>query len=88
MKDLALELGIPKECVYRKKIGFELPINQWLKEDLSPVVKKFIKNKAITEINYSTIENLFEDLNDKNGHKLKSATLWAWLTLEMWNENW
>ena len=88
LKDLALKLGIPKECIYRKKIGFELPINQWLKEDLSPVVRKFIKNKAITEINYSTIENLFEDLNNKNGHKLKSATLWAWLTLEMWNENW
>lgn len=88
LKDIAVKIGIPKKCIYRRKLGFELPIKQWLINDLSTVVKSFLNDKAIKEINYSGIELIFNNLNNKKSHKLSVSTLWAWLTLEMWNKNW
>lgn len=88
LKDLALELGVPKYCIYRKKLGFELPIKEWLLGDLSQTIKDFIKKKAIHEINYSEIKKIFNNLSNQNSHKLSVATIWTWLTIEMWNKNW
>jgi asparagine synthase (glutamine-hydrolysing) len=88
LKDIAVMIGIPKECIYRRKIGFELPIKKWLMNDLSTLIRSFLNDKAIKEIDYSGVELILDNLNNKKSHKLSVSTLWAWLSLEMWNKNW
>ncbi len=70
LKKLALKY-LPKEIVYRKKRGFNMPILKWLSEDLQDELRrrfiynphpihKFIKKKAIEELldNYKNKKEL------------------------------
>lgn len=84
LKEYAIQLGIPKECVYRPKLGFELPIDHWLRGSLQSRVNTFLNKKQIEGINYDFIKTL---LNNSNNN-LSTSIVWHWFTLELWYESW
>jgi asparagine synthase (glutamine-hydrolysing) len=78
---------VPRECVYRGKQGFSIPIKNWLKEDLRPLAEQYLAPERIRR------EGLFEPavvgrlwrehLDNRANH---SHLLWALLVFEQWRD--
>lgn len=85
LKTAALRLNIPRECIYRSKIGFELPVKKWLTEEFSARIYKYIGEKHLQGINYDSVYDIYQGLasSDESSHAI--APIWAWFTLESWS---
>jgi asparagine synthase (glutamine-hydrolysing) len=77
------EKYIPRECIYRPKVGFGQPISEWLKnpEGLGKYLKLF-KNKKRSFINYQQLDGIINE--HKTNQKDHSQTLWILINLELW----
>lgn len=80
----AVEKIIPKKNIYRKKLGFGLPLHKWFGGKLNGYAKSVLVNKK------SLINNYFEEdyikmiVNDNNKTEDFGHRLWALLSLEFW----
>ena len=81
------EKYIPKEVLYRKKMGFAIPIGEWFRSELKNQFIDIVlnSNQNIIKINYNFIEKLFQQhLNgEDHGHKI-----WALYVFHKWLNNW
>ena len=80
---------IPKEMMDRPKMGFAIPIAEWLQKDLKELVEEFvdlnkIEQQGIFEVSY------VEDIKKKfySGKKEYDVKLWYLLMFQMWYEKW
>jgi asparagine synthase (glutamine-hydrolysing) len=80
---------VPRECVYRPKEGFSIPIKHWLNKELYPLVEDFlnieqIKSDGIFQSN--TIEKLKQEhISGKANH---SHILWSLIVFQAWQRRW
>ncbi|MBN1352397.1 asparagine synthase (glutamine-hydrolyzing) [candidate division KSB1 bacterium] len=76
---------LPDEIIYRNKEGFSIPIKNWLKTDLKPMMNEVLSPsniKAEGFFNSDYIEQLkSEHLNNKQNH---SHRLWALMMFGIW----
>jgi len=81
------EKYIPKEVLYRQKMGFAIPIGEWFRSELKnqfiDVVMSSTQN--IIKINYEFIEQLFEKHLEGEDHSHK---LWALYVFHKWLDQW
>jgi len=83
LKDILSDY-IPKELFIRKKTGFGIPINKWLRNELKYLIDehlndKIIKNDAIFDLEY--IRKLkYRFFNNKNDDR----KIWTILMFQMW----
>jgi len=80
---------IPAEMMDRPKMGFGVPIEKWLANELKPFVDEFITERKIWE------QNIFHPgavLEIKRkfyaGRKEFGMKLWYFLMFQMWHEKW
>jgi len=78
---------IPKELVDKPKSGFQIPLNNWLKNELKPLVLKYLDKNMLDKniFDIQEIENL------KNGFfKFENSytSIWFILMYQMWKEKW
>jgi len=83
----ALEKIVPKENLYRKKMGFSVPLSKWFTGNLKNYTKSLLLSKKamIKELFYEDqIKLMFEkhSIKDDFGSKI-----WSILTLELWLKN-
>ena len=80
---------IPEDIIYRKKMGFLVPIPQWLNEEFGDNIKRKILKSKFLKRNYFNkqyIENLF--YQHKKG-KINNATrIWVIFNLVSWYDFW
>ena len=76
---------VPKSVVYRRKRGFNVPVEQWLSIDFAERIDVFLSERLIEPLNYSYVASLYR--NHVNGDH-RAALLWAWLVLERWYRLW
>ena len=77
-----LERYIPKEMIYRKKMGFGIPIFEWFSSDLKRLFDiYFQKSKRDNLLNQEYIDREYKKLSRKN-----IVTLWNILVFKMWYE--
>lgn len=80
---------IPQEMMDRPKMGFGIPINKWLQEDLKPMVLDYLspamlgKHKLFNEV---VIHNLVKDFYD--GKTEKYLKIWYLIMFQMWYAKW
>jgi asparagine synthase (glutamine-hydrolysing) len=67
----------PKAFVYRKKQGFDLPIQDWLEIDLKELIYSYLYERKIDSLNYGWIRQVYEG-------RMNVALIWAWFQLESW----
>ena len=81
------EKYIPKEVLYRKKMGFAIPIGEWFRNELkNQFIDIVLNSKQNTiEINYKFVEQLFQQHIDGEDHSHK---LWALYVFHRWLNNW
>mgnify|MGYP001570821755 FL=1 len=80
---------IPKEMMDRPKMGFAIPIAEWLQDDLKELVEEYIdlhkmEKQGIFNLNY------VEDIKKKfyDGKKEYDVKMWYLLMFQMWYEKW
>ena len=77
----ALLKDFDQEFVYRKKVGFDMDVQSWLDYNLKSEVEFYLASESINGINYSGMSEIIEE-------RKNPALVWAWLTLEKWNQRW
>jgi asparagine synthase (glutamine-hydrolysing) len=74
---------LPKEMVDKPKSGFQIPLNEWLRDELKPLVLKYLDDKNLDDKNeIEHIKNSFF-----NGANI-GPTIWFILMYQMWKEKW
>lgn len=81
----AFERMLPEEILYRKKMGFSVPLAQWLRHELKPIVEHTLL------ANNSGVSNLFDPSGTRKlwqshlaGNDQFTQELWSLLTFELW----
>jgi len=82
----ALKGLVPRENMYRKKMGFSIPLSKWFDGDLGKLAKDrllgrgFLLNEVIDQ------RSLVEYLKNRNSANAYELKLWAILYLQLWME--
>jgi len=80
---------LPYKLFLRPKMGFAVPIDEWLRGPLMPMVKHYISPKYLkTEgmFNYKIINSVWDEfLQYKKNHQYR---IWAFLVYQRWKERW
>ena len=76
---------LPKQIIKRRKEGFFVPIDSWIKNDLKELIpiilsKKNLDRRGIFDYNY--IEKMFK-MYDKSG-LYYARQLWSLVNFEIW----
>jgi asparagine synthase (glutamine-hydrolysing) len=80
---------VPRECIYRPKQGFSIPIKSWLKDEFRDLMDNYLGVRRITaggifdpgEVSRLTSEHLSNRANH-------SHILWSLLVFQQWLERW
>jgi asparagine synthase (glutamine-hydrolysing) len=81
------EKYLSRDMVYRKKIGFEVPVGRWFKDELKDCLTgNLLKSNSFCGeyLRRESIERLITDHIE--GRKDNRKKLWMLLNLEMWHE--
>jgi asparagine synthase (glutamine-hydrolysing) len=77
---------LPSHLVYRKKLGFDLPIAKWLRTEFRHTAAEFLGERLVPGLNYDYWSSLYSlHCTGKRDH---AGVLWAWLVLEQWYRRW
>jgi asparagine synthase (glutamine-hydrolysing) len=78
---------VPRECVYRPKQGFSIPIKNWLKDGLRPMAEQYLAPQRIEReglFEPAVVSRLWQEhLDNRANH---SHLLWALLVFEQWRD--
>jgi asparagine synthase (glutamine-hydrolysing) len=80
---------VPRECVYRPKEGFSIPIKNWLKGEFRGIIEHYLAPARLRQAGLfapEVIERLWgEHLENRANH---SHLLWSLLVFEQWRDRW
>ncbi len=80
---------VPRECVYRPKEGFSIPIKSWLKREFKGLLGHYLNPARIEAaglFNAREISRLMREHQDNRANH--SHVLWGLLVFEHWRERW
>ena len=80
---------VPKELLDRPKMGFAIPIANWLLSDLRELVESFIDEKTILSqgiFNWNEVHKIKTAFY--NGKKEYDVKMWYLLMFQMWYDRW
>jgi asparagine synthase (glutamine-hydrolysing) len=78
---------LPKDFLNKKKKGFSIPLNSWLKGPLNIWANDLINSKKMKEsqlFDYNKVKKIFED--NINGKNNSSSAIWNILIFQQWFE--
>ena len=80
---------VPRECVYRPKEGFGIPMKRWLLDEFRPLLEEFLDAERLRKegvFDVATIGRLKrEHLEGSANH---SHVLWTLLVFQDWRQRW
>jgi asparagine synthase (glutamine-hydrolysing) len=77
---------LPHDVLYRRKMGFSLPISHWFRHDLHGYLREMLLDTRSVGRGYfrrEAVETLIED--HRAGRRNNSSRLWSLLMLEHWH---
>ena len=78
---------IPKENIYRRKMGFGMPIGKWFRGELKSFLSQTLLSKSSLNRGYFKSDKIKYMVNQHiNGQKDYAAQLWTILMLELWHQ--
>jgi len=85
----AMEAHLPKEVLYRPKMGFGVPIDQWFKSDMKEFAYDTLLSQAARQRGLVKSDFVRTMLDEHcGGVRLHHTRLWALLMLELWFQMW
>lgn len=80
---------VPRECVYRPKEGFSIPIKHWLKTEFRPLMEELLASQRLQDeglFDVKTVQRLkAEHLASRANH---SHILWSMMVFQDWRKRW
>jgi len=80
---------IPKEMMERKKMGFGIPVEKWLQNELKDLVKEYLSDQSLAThglFKKEYIQNLIRSFF--NGRTDLHLKIWYLLMFQMWYQKW
>ena len=80
---------VPREIIERPKQGFAIPVEGWLKDELSSLLDKYVNPKLIKNtglFNPAVVEEWLQEY--KTGKTKINTKLWYLFMYQMWAERW
>lgn len=88
LKDIVHDY-VPQEMMDRPKMGFAIPIAEWLQKDLRHLVEEFCSESRLKEHGLFDIKNIQSLLSDFFGGKKEyDMKVWYLLMFQMWYDKW
>ena len=85
LKRLA-ERYIPRETIYRRKVGFTVPLTPWFRGPLRPFVREVVLGERAMARGYFRPEVVTRLVDDHlEGRVDRGRSLWTLLSLEIWH---
>jgi len=85
----AMERCLPRTIVYRQKRGFSVPIANWMREELRPLVEETLDERKLKRqglFNLAFVQRLIkEHVSGRADHR---RTLWTLLCFQLWYDRW
>jgi len=80
---------IPREMMERPKMGFGIPIENWLNNELKDLVLENLSEKKLHDHGLFNVEEVNKIVTDFfNGRKEKHLKVWYLLMFQMWYQRW
>jgi asparagine synthase (glutamine-hydrolysing) len=80
---------IPKEIMERPKMGFGIPIENWLSGELKDLVEEYLSEDSLKAHGLFNVEAIRTTVNDFfSGRKEKYLKIWYLLMFQMWYKKW
>lgn len=80
---------LPRQCVYRPKEGFSIPIKQWLASTLRPLMEDLLAESRIREQGIFQVERVNRLKKEHySGVANHSHILWAMIMFQAWQQRW
>ncbi|RYE58683.1 MAG: asparagine synthase (glutamine-hydrolyzing) [Sphingobacteriales bacterium] len=80
---------IPREIMERPKMGFGIPIETWLSNELKELVDEYLSEKSLTAHGLFNVLAVRKTVDDFfNGKKEKHLKVWYLLMFQMWYKQW
>lgn len=80
---------LPQKLMDRPKVGFDLPIYKWLKEDLSYLIDEYLNEDKIKLSGYFSPDYVQKLVLLFRTNKLRyPSIIWRLLVFQMWYEEW
>lgn len=84
-----LHRRVPRELVERPKMGFSVPVGQWLRGALRPWAEELLSRNALVDGNILEPEPILQSWSQLQSGRDESALgLWAVLMFQSWKERW
>jgi asparagine synthase (glutamine-hydrolysing) len=80
---------IPKKMMERPKMGFAIPIEKWMMNELKEKISFYLETKRIEKqgiFNHQTVNMYVSKF--MNGKKEYGVKIWYLLMFQMWHEKW
>jgi asparagine synthase (glutamine-hydrolysing) len=80
---------VPRDCVYRPKEGFSIPIKSWLKHEFKGLLESYLNPSRIAAggiFDPREVSRLMREHQDNRANH--SHVLWGLLVFEHWRERW
>jgi asparagine synthase (glutamine-hydrolysing) len=80
---------IPKEIMERPKMGFGIPIADWLAGDLKPYVQEYLSEQFLNQQQLFNVSMVTKMVNAFfNGKQERAEKIWYLLMFQMWYKKW
>lgn len=79
------EKYLPRDVIYRPKVGFGVPVEHWVRNELDDFIESNLSKEAIESssiFDYSSIKELVKD--NKTGKVNASYNIWSLLAIQSW----
>jgi asparagine synthase (glutamine-hydrolysing) len=88
LKKLAERLGIPPALLHRKKQGFQLPLVEWMRNEMKTKFWGILLEPRTMERGYFRPQAVRALIDEHvRGRRNRSGMLWRMLVLELWHRN-
>ena len=80
---------IPRECAYRPKEGFSMPVKEWLRSELRPLMKELLDPQSLEQdgmFDSGAVTRLVNEHHE--GRANHSHVLWAMMVFQDWKKRW
>ncbi len=81
---------IPEKLLDKPKTGFAVPINKWLKKDLSFLIKEYLSQDYINKqdiFNYTKLRKLIQQFNLEEKNGMATKIVWNLIVFQLWYES-
>ena len=80
---------VPKDLIERPKSGFQVPLYEWLQDDLREELEFYLSREKLTQSGIYNVDKVLEIKEHLYlGKNINLSLLWFILMFEMWREEW